>query len=61
MTPCHNLVSNLVYSADGSVVDTTIVDGKVIMLHGCIEGEEEVLEKQLKERTILLESTALDN
>lgn len=45
MTPCHNLVSNLVYSADGSVVDTTIVDGKVIMLHGCIEGEEEVLEK----------------
>lgn len=45
MTPCHNLVSNLVYSADGSVVDTTIVDGEVLMLHGTIEGEEEVLEE----------------
>lgn len=43
MTPCHNLTSNLVYSADGSVVDTTIVDGRIIMLHGKIEGEEEVL------------------
>lgn len=44
MTPCHNLVSNLVYSADGSVVDTTIVDGNTIMLHGKIEGENEVIE-----------------
>lgn len=42
MTPCHNLISNLVYSASGSVVDTTIVDGKILMLHGVVEGEEEI-------------------
>ncbi len=45
MVPCHNLTSNLVYSADGSTVDTTIVNGKVLMLHGKIEGEEEVISK----------------
>ncbi len=48
MAPCHNLTSNLVYSADGSVVDTTIVNGSTLMLHGNIEGEEEVLEQATK-------------
>lgn len=49
MVPCHNLVSNLVYSASGSaVVDTTIVDGKVLMLHGKIEGEDEIIDKAAK-------------
>ncbi|GAD06715.1 5-methylthioadenosine/S-adenosylhomocysteine deaminase [Porphyromonas crevioricanis] len=46
MVPCHNLVSNLVYSASGSaVVDTTIVDGRILMLHGKIEGEDEIIDK----------------
>ena len=31
MTPCHNFISNLVYSANGSAVDTTIIDGKILM------------------------------
>lgn len=43
MVPCHNLVSNLVYSATGSVVDTTIVDGRILMRHGHVPGEEEVI------------------
>ena len=45
MVPLHNLTSNLVYSADGSVVDTTIVDGKILMREGVIPGEEEVIAK----------------
>ena len=43
MVPGHNLVSNLVYSADSSCVDTTICDGRVLMLGGKVEGEEEIL------------------
>ncbi|MBW6451744.1 MAG: amidohydrolase [DPANN group archaeon] len=31
MFPNHNLVSNIVYSANGSCVDTTIVSGKILM------------------------------
>src|SRR5665648_489167 len=31
MVPCHNIISNLVYSANGSDVMTTIVDGQVLM------------------------------
>jgi len=45
MTPNHDLISNLVYSANGSVVKTTICDGKVLMLDRKVENEEEVLEK----------------
>ena len=44
MIPCHNLVSNLVYSANGSVVDTVICDGKVLMENRKVEGEDEIME-----------------
>ena len=40
----ENVVSHLVYSAQGGV-DTTIVDGKVLMEGGVIPGEEEVLDR----------------
>jgi 5-methylthioadenosine/S-adenosylhomocysteine deaminase len=42
--PNHNLVSNLVYSANGSCVDTVICDGKVLMRDGHVEGEERIME-----------------
>lgn len=61
MVPCHNLVSNLVYSADGSVVDTTIVDGRVIMLHGMIEGEEEILDKAAEKAYRLIGKYGIQN
>lgn len=32
LTPLHNLISHLVYSAVGSDVETTIVDGRILML-----------------------------
>jgi 5-methylthioadenosine/S-adenosylhomocysteine deaminase len=45
MIPNHDLISNLVYSASGGVVSSTICDGKVLMLDRHVEGEEEVVEK----------------
>ncbi|MDY3119854.1 amidohydrolase [Porphyromonas somerae] len=43
MTPCHNLVSNVVYSANGSAVDTLIVDGRVLMRGRHVPGEEAIM------------------
>ena len=48
MTPVHNLISNMVYSACGSFIDTTIVNGKILMHNRVVEGEEEVREQFLK-------------
>jgi len=39
----YHLVSNLVYAADSSVVDTTICAGKVLMHHRIVPGEAEIL------------------
>ncbi len=45
MIPGHDFISDLVYSANSSCVDTVIVDGKVLVENGKFEGEEEVYEK----------------
>jgi 5-methylthioadenosine/S-adenosylhomocysteine deaminase len=42
-TPLHNAPSNLVYSCSGGAVETTICDGRVLMLNREVPGEEEVL------------------
>lgn len=44
-TPNFNFVSNLVYAANGSCVDTVICNGKVLMRHKHVPGEEEILEQ----------------
>ena len=38
-----DLASNLVYAAAGSVVDTAVVAGRVLMRGGKVEGEAEIL------------------
>ncbi|MEM0215273.1 MAG: amidohydrolase [Archaeoglobaceae archaeon] len=45
MTPCHDLVANLVYSASSECVDTVIVDGKIVVENGYFDGEEKILER----------------
>jgi 5-methylthioadenosine/S-adenosylhomocysteine deaminase len=45
LTPLHNLTSNIIYAANGSCVNTTIVDGKVLMRNRAVEGEDEIMEK----------------
>lgn len=50
LTPVHSIVSNLVYSAKGSDVDMTIVNGKVLMKSRKVMTlkEDEVLEEASK-------------
>jgi 5-methylthioadenosine/S-adenosylhomocysteine deaminase len=43
MIPLHSEESNLVYSATGSLADTVICDGRVLMLHGVVPGGEDIL------------------
>ena len=42
-TPLHNATSNLVYACNGAAVETTICNGKVLMLNHEIPGEEKIL------------------
>lgn len=43
LVPSHNLISNLVYSVNGSCVDTVICDGKIIMENRKVKDEEEII------------------
>lgn len=45
LVPNHNLLSNWVYSADSSCVDTVICDGRVIMRNRKIPGEQQIREQ----------------
>ena len=42
-TPLHNPASNLIYSCNGSAVETTICNGRILMLEREIPGEAEIL------------------
>lgn len=44
-TPNHNFISNLVYAANGSCIDTVICDGKVLMQDKKVPGEDEIMER----------------
>jgi 5-methylthioadenosine/S-adenosylhomocysteine deaminase len=41
--PDFNFVSNLVYAANGSCIDTVICNGRVLMENGRVEGEDAIL------------------
>jgi 5-methylthioadenosine/S-adenosylhomocysteine deaminase len=41
--PLHNVTSNLVYSCSGAAVETTICDGRILMLNREIPNEDEIL------------------
>jgi len=45
LIPGHDFISDLVYSANGSCVDTVIVNGKIVVEKGRFRGEEEVYER----------------
>jgi 5-methylthioadenosine/S-adenosylhomocysteine deaminase len=38
-----DLHADLVYAASGSIVDTTVVGGRVLMRGGAVEGAEEIV------------------
>lgn len=45
MVPCHDLISNWVYSADNSCIDSVICNGKFVMRGRHIDGEEDILKE----------------
>lgn len=45
MAPCHDLVSNWVYSADSTAIDTVICAGRILMRHRHVDGEEEIVKE----------------
>jgi 5-methylthioadenosine/S-adenosylhomocysteine deaminase len=47
-TPLHNATSNLVYSCSGGAVETTICEGRVLMLDREVPGEEQILTEAAK-------------
>ncbi|MBO5769511.1 MAG: amidohydrolase family protein, partial [Bacteroidales bacterium] len=44
MTPSFNLTSNWVYSADSSVIDSVLCDGRFLMRHGRVSNEDQIRE-----------------
>lgn len=62
LSPCARPVSNLVYSADGHDIVTTIVDGKILMENRVIQtvDEREVIEKIDKITKRLAEKSGID-
>ncbi|MBR1966365.1 MAG: amidohydrolase [Lentisphaeria bacterium] len=48
MVANYSFVSNMVYSADSSCIDTVICGGDILMLHKFIEGENEILQEARK-------------
>jgi 5-methylthioadenosine/S-adenosylhomocysteine deaminase len=53
MTPVHNIESNLAYAANGSMVDTVICAGEVVMEHRTVAGTPEVLREARQRATAL--------
>lgn len=45
MVPNHHLISNMVYAADTSCIDTVICDGRILMANSVIPGEREMIDK----------------
>jgi 5-methylthioadenosine/S-adenosylhomocysteine deaminase len=43
LAPGYHLEDDMVYSADSSCIDTVICDGRILMQHGRVEGEEEIV------------------
>ena len=49
-----NFTAGLVYAATGAVVDTVVVDGRLLMRGGAVEGEEEVRARAVEHARRLL-------
>lgn len=43
LIPNYNLISNMVYAADSSVIDTVICNGKIVMKDRKVENEDEII------------------
>ena len=56
-TPNFNFLSNLVFAANGSCVDTVICDGKIVMMNKKVHGEDEIMEKTARSAYDLMKAS----
>ncbi|MDR1380978.1 MAG: amidohydrolase [Tannerella sp.] len=56
-TPNFNFVSNLVFAANGSCIDTVICDGRILMTGGKVPGEDEIMEQAARAAYDLIKRT----
>jgi 5-methylthioadenosine/S-adenosylhomocysteine deaminase len=54
MVPAHHHISNFVYSANSSVIDTTICDGKILMENKQVSNEMQILQEATAAATNLI-------
>lgn len=54
LVPSHNPVSDLVYAADASCIDTVVCAGRVLMEGGRVPGEEEIIAAARKAARLLV-------
>ena len=54
MVADHDYISNIVYSADSSCVDTVICDGNILMQGRVVSGEKEIVRKARETAKILV-------
>ena len=47
MVPCHDLISNWVYSADSRAIDSVLCNGKFVMRGGHVDGEADIVREAL--------------
>ena len=47
MVPCHDLISNWVYSADSRAIDSVLCNGKFVKRGGHVDGEENIVREAL--------------
>lgn len=47
-TPGHDIVSDMVYSMNGSCVTDVVIDGDIVMRDGTVDGEEEIIKEATK-------------
>ncbi|MGL1930987.1 MAG: amidohydrolase [Desulfotalea sp.] len=45
LSPNHDLISNMIYSADSSCINTVICQGKILMENNIVANEEEIIEE----------------
>lgn len=48
MIPNYNLISNWLYSAESSIIDTVLCDGRILMEHRHVPGEEQIKEEAVR-------------
>jgi len=52
-TPNHDTVANLIYSANGSAVDTMICNGKILMKNRMVQGRQAIIDNAIEASKII--------